>query len=157
MISIKDAKRVEQWVDEAVSQGAKVICGGRRHGLFYEATLLENVKPDMKVSCMEVFGPVAVLAPFLDFAEAVARTNASEFGLQAGVFTNDLHHAFYAFSEMEVGGVMINDVPSFRVDSMPYGGVKESGFGREGVRWSMESMTETKLMVLNNAGRVKST
>ncbi len=148
MITQGDAERVERWVNEAVAGGAKLICGGKRHGAFYEPTLLENVEAHMAVSCQEVFGPVATMQPFVDFEEAVRIANDTTFGLQAGVFTNNLDHAFYAYHELEVGGVIINDVPSFRVDSMPYGGVKDSGFGREGVRYAMEEMTELKLMVL---------
>lgn len=151
LITLDDAKRVEQWVSEALDGGAKLVCGGKRNGVFYEATLVENVNPQMKISCAEVFGPVATLDPFKDFADAIRRVNDSRYGLQAGVFTNNLTHAMDAFNELEVGGVIINDVPSFRVDSMPYGGVKDSGFGREGVRWSMAEMTELRLMVLRNA------
>ncbi|MBI4718054.1 MAG: aldehyde dehydrogenase family protein [Planctomycetes bacterium] len=154
MISEGDARRIEEWVHEAVGGGATVLCGGRRHGVFFEATLLENVDPTMKISCREAFGPVATIEPFSDFREAVRRANHSVYGLQAGVFTHSLDHAFYAFRELDVGGVVINDVPSFRVDSMPYGGIKESGLGREGVRFAMEEMTEIKLLVLSKAGRI---
>ncbi len=154
MISLDDARRVEQWVNDAVGNGAKIICGGNRSGVFFDATLLENVEPHMKVSCAEVFGPVATMQPFTEFTEAVRIANDSVYGLQAGVFTKNIDHAFYAFNELEVGGVVINDVPSFRVDSMPYGGVKDSGLGREGIRFAMEEMTEIRLMVLNNIGRL---
>ena len=154
LITEEDARRVESWVSDAVSVGARVLVGGKRHGLIYEPTLLENVDPGQKVSCVEVFGPVATLQPFEDFAEAVRVVNDSVYGLQAGVFTPNLHHAFYAFNELEVGGVVINDVPSVRVDSMPYGGVKESGLGREGVRFAMEEMTEMRLLLLNKVGRL---
>lgn len=148
LIEESDAQRIEWWMKEAVAGGAKIVCGGKRNGAFFEATILENVRPEMKVSCVEAFGPVATLQPFSDFGEALHIANDSDFGLQAGVFTNNLHHAWRAFHELEVGGVVINDVPSFRVDNMPYGGVKNSGFGREGVRYAIEEMTETKLMVL---------
>ncbi len=151
LISETEAVRVEQWVAEAVAAGARVLCGGRRHGAFYEATWLENVDPRLKISCAEVFGPVAILTPFEDFAAAVRAANDSAFGLQCGVFTRDLRHAFYAYEELEVGGVVVGDIPSFRVDSMPYGGVKQSGLGREGVRYAIEEMTERKLLVLNRA------
>jgi acyl-CoA reductase-like NAD-dependent aldehyde dehydrogenase len=154
MISEYDAKRMEQWVGEAVDGGAKIVCGGRRNGVFYDATLLENVEPHMKISCLEVFGPVATLQPFVDFKEAVRIVNDSVYGLQAGVFTKNIDHAFYAFSELDVGGVVVNDIPSFRVDNMPYGGVKNSGLGREGVRFAMEDMTEIKLLVMNKLGRL---
>ncbi len=153
MISEGEAKRVESWVGKAVDRGAKVLCGGSRTRAFYDATLLENVPDDASVSCKEVFGPVAILEPFSDFHRACDRVNASVFGLQAGVFTESLHNAFYAFDHLDVGGVVINDVPSFRVDSMPYGGVKESGLGREGVRYAIEDMTELRLMVMNSLGR----
>lgn len=149
LITEGDARRIEQWVAEAVAAGARVLCGGRRDGAFYAATYLESVDPRQKVSCVEVFGPVATLQPFDDFADAIRSANDSVYGLQAGVFTRDLQHAFYAYEELDVGGVVINDVPSFRVDSMPYGGVKNSGCGREGVRYAIEEMTEPKLLVLN--------
>ncbi len=154
LITVDDAERIETWVNEAVAAGAKVLCGGRRNGAFLEATYLENVDRRQKVSCHEVFGPVATLQPFETFKEAVAIVNDSDFGLQAGVFTRNIDHAMYAYSELEVGGVVINDMPSFRVDSMPYGGVKDSGLGREGIRYSMEEMTELKLLVLNKLGRL---
>lgn len=149
MITENDAQRVETWVNEAVAGGARVVCGGRRRGAFYEATLLENVDSAAKVSCVEVFGPVAVMQPFEDFAEAVAIVNDSRYGLQVGIFTTDLDRAFFAFENAEVGGVIINDVPSFRVDAMPYGGIKDSGLGREGVRFAIEDMTDIRIMVLN--------
>jgi acyl-CoA reductase-like NAD-dependent aldehyde dehydrogenase len=155
LISEADARRIEQWVNEAVAAGARVLCGGRRSGVFYEATYLENVDPRQKVSCVEVFGPVATLQPFDEFAETVRIANDSVYGLQCGVFTRNLDHAFYAYRELEVGGVIVNDVPSFRVDSMPYGGVKHSGLGREGVRYAIEEMTERKIMVLNRVGMMK--
>jgi len=152
LITVDDAKRIEAWINEAVAAGAKVLCGGQRNGAFFEATYLENVDRRQKVSCHEVFGPVATLQPFDTFKEAVAIVNDSVYGLQAGVFTKNIDHAMYAYNELEVGGVVINDMPSFRVDSMPYGGVKDSGFGREGIRYSMEEMTELRLLVLNNRG-----
>jgi len=153
MISEDEAKRVASWVGEAVERGATVLCGGGRAGAFHDATWLENVPDDASISCKEVFGPVAILEPFSDFRRACDRVNASVFGLQAGVFTESLRNAFYAFDHLDVGGVVINDVPSFRVDSMPYGGVKESGQGREGVRYAIEEMTERRLMVMNGLGR----
>ncbi len=154
LISEADAVRIERWVDEAVASGARLLCGGHRHGVFFEATWLENVDPRQKVSCQEVFGPVATLQPFDRFQDAVQIANDSRYGLQCGVFTPSLDHAMYAYHELEVGGVVINDVPSFRVDSMPYGGVKDSGCGREGVRYAIEEMTERKLLVLNRAGQL---
>lgn len=152
LITEDEARRVESWVNAAVARGARVLCGGRRQGPMYAATLVEGVPDDEPLSGDEVFGPVAVVEPYTSFAEACRRVNASRYGLQAGVFTRDLHAAFYAFRELEVGGVVINDVPSFRVDHMPYGGVKDSGFGREGVRYAIEEMTELRLLVLNRAG-----
>lgn len=149
LISESDAVRVEQWVNEAVAAGARVLCGGRRDGAFYAATYLENVDPRQKVSGREVFGPVATLQPFDDFRDAIRSANDSAYGLQCGVFTRDLKHAFHAYEELDVGGVIVGDVPSMRVDNMPYGGVKESGCGREGVRYAIEEMTERKLLVLN--------
>jgi len=143
-------KRISDWVGEAVSGGATVLTGGKvrddGHNL-YEPTLLTHTTPAMKVIREEVFGPVAVIERVASFEEGIARTNASEFGLQAGVFTNDFRHVKMAHDKIEVGGVMINNVPGFRVDSMPYGGVKGSGFGREGLRYAMEEMTEPRLLV----------
>lgn len=154
LISEQDARRIEQWVEQAVQAGARVLCGGRRNGSFYEPTYLENVDPQLPVSCAEVFGPVATLVPFDDIRAAVRMANDSDYGLQCGVFTKNLDHAFYAFHELEVGGVVINEVPSFRVDSMPYGGVKNSGLGREGVRFAMQEMSEIRALVLNKVGRI---
>lgn len=153
MISRQEAERIEQWVNEAVEGGAELICGGNRNGVFYDATLLESVEPHMKVYCVEAFAPVATLESFVDFKEAIRIVNDTVYGLQAGIFTKNIDHAFYAFNELEVGGVVINDVPSVRVDNMPYGGVRDSGLGREGVRFAMEDMTEIRLLVLNKVGR----
>lgn len=153
LITEEDARRVESWIADAVRRGARMLCGGKRHGRLLEATLVENVPDETELSCREVFGPVAIVEPFSDFAAACARVNASRYGLQAGVFTRNLHSAFYAFNELEVGGVVINDIPSFRVDSMPYGGVKDSGLRREGVRYAIEHLTERRLLVLNRIGR----
>jgi len=148
MITEGDAIRLEEWTREAVAAGARVICGGRRQGAFFEATLLENVRPDLRISCVEAFGPVAVLAPFDDFYDACRAVNDSIYGLQAGVFTPSLEHAWYAYDVLDVGGVIVNDVPSLRADHMPYGGIKESGLGREGVRFAMQDMTEIKMLVI---------
>jgi aldehyde dehydrogenase (NAD+) len=115
-----------------------------------EATVLENVDPKQNVSCMEAFGPVALLQPYRDFEEAIRVVNDSTFGLQAGVFTNDINKAMHAWDELDVGGVLIGDVPSFRVDNMPYGGVKDSGLGREGIRYAIEDMTELRLLVIKD-------
>ncbi len=153
MISEGEARRVEEWVRSAMARGARLLCGGRREGALMEATLLENVPPDEPVSCREVFGPVAILEPFRDFGEALRRVNASDYGLQAGVFTRDLYKAMRAWDEIEAGGVVIGDVPSWRVDHMPYGGVKHSGEGREGVRFAIQEMTEIRLLVLRRLDR----
>lgn len=150
MIDEAAAERLEGWVKEARKGGAKILCGGERKGAMLEATLLEKVPADGKLQRMEAFGPVALLQRFLSFDEALAMVNDSDFGLQAGVFTNDLRHAMHAWDELEQGGVIINDVPSFRVDNMPYGGAKSSGIGREGVRYAIEDMTDVRLMVIRD-------
>lgn len=147
MIDENNAIRVEQWVKDAVNAGAKLLCGGTRKGAFVEPAILTNTRPDMNVSCCEIFGPVVSVEPYTDFEKAVEMVNSSEFGLQAGVFTSNLHKADYAFRNLEVGGVMINEVPTFRIDHMPYGGVKNSGLGREGVRYAMIEMMEPRIMV----------
>ncbi len=154
IISENDAVRIEEWIQEAAERGAKILCGGKRDGVFVEATWLENVRADDSVSSKEVFGPVAVVEPFRDFKDAVAKVNDSAFGLQAGIFTKNIDHVFYAWNELEVGGVVVGDAPSMRVDNMPYGGVKDSGLGREGIRFAMEDMTEIRLLVLNRIGKI---
>ncbi len=152
MITEGDAVRMESWVNDAVSGGARVLCGGKRDGVFFDPTFVENVPAGADLYCKEAFGPVATVEPFSTFAQACDIANNSVFGLQVGVFTRDIHNAFYAWNNLEVGGVVVNDVPSFRVDSMPYGGVKDSGLGREGIRYAIEDMTELRLMVLNRIG-----
>jgi acyl-CoA reductase-like NAD-dependent aldehyde dehydrogenase len=151
MISEGEAKRLEGWIEEAVTKGARLLCGGRREGAMLEATLLENVDRATKLNVEEAFGPVAFLIKFNDFDEALEIVNDSKFGLQAGIFTRDLFKMFDAWDRLDVGGVVINDVPSYRVDNMPYGGVKESGLGREGVRFAMEDMTEIRNLVIRRA------
>ncbi len=148
LISSKEADRIQRWVESAVQTGGKLLCGGGRQGNTIEATLLEDVAADQPLVTQEVFGPVAVLSSFSDFGDALARVNDSTFGLQAGIFTRDIYKAHRAWDELEVGGIVIGDVPSWRVDHMPYGGVKDSGLGREGIRFAMEDMTEIRLMVL---------
>lgn len=148
VITDKDAERLEAWISEAVARGGRVLCGGKRSGRIVEPTLLENVPHDASLCAQEAFGPVAVLEPYDDFAAALARANDSRYGLQAGVFTRDLTKMFRAWDELEVGGVVINDVPSWRADQMPYGGVKESGLGREGIRFAMEEMSELRMLVV---------
>ena len=149
MIDEQAARKVESWIREATEGGARVLCGGGRTGAVLEPTVLVDVAPEMKVSCQEAFAPVLTVDKFSEFSDAVERVNASAYGLQAGVFTNSASDMFYAYRELEVGGVVINDASSFRVDHMPYGGVKESGMGREGVRYAIEEMTEMKLLSLN--------
>ncbi len=151
MITEQAAIKIEGWIREAVNAGARLACGGTRRGALMAPTILENVQPDMKVSCMEAFAPLITLERYSEFAEAVRRVNASSFGLQAGLFTNDLGHALHAFEDLEVGGVVLNDVPTYRIDHMPYGGVKDSGFGREGIRYAIEEMMELKLLVVSPA------
>ncbi|HKW12896.1 MAG TPA: aldehyde dehydrogenase family protein, partial [Candidatus Krumholzibacteria bacterium] len=148
MISEEEAARLETWIRSAVARGARVLAGGRRQGAMLDATLLENVPKDAGVCAKEAFGPVAVLSTFDDFDRALDEVNDSVYGLQAGVFTRDLYKAQRAWDKLEVGGVIVGDVPSWRVDHMPYGGVKESGQGREGVRFAMEEMTEPRLLVV---------
>ncbi|RLT95031.1 aldehyde dehydrogenase family protein [Ketobacter sp.] len=150
MISEAEASRLHGWINDAVAAGATLLCGGDREGTMLQATLLENVDSSQAVCAEEAFGPVAVLAPFDDFDVVIKDINNSRFGLQAGIFTRDLYQAQKAWDELEVGGVVIGDIPSWRVDHMPYGGVKDSGLGREGIRWAMEDMTELRLMVIRN-------
>ncbi len=143
------ADRIMKWIDEAVDRGAKLLAGGGRDGRLIEPTVLTDVPPTAKVSCDEVFGPVVHIERYKEFDEALRWVNNSRFGLQAGVFTKDMKKAFDAYRALEVGGVIVNDYPSFRVENMPYGGVKDSGVGREGIRYAIEEMTELKLMVVN--------
>jgi len=149
MITEEDAIRTESWVNEAVKDGAKVLIGGRRDGAFYYPTVLENVKPEMKVMALEVFAPVVSLVSFEDFSEAVKLVDNSIYGLQAGIFTENIGNAFQAIKGIKVGSVIINDVPTYRADNMPYGGVKESGIGREGVKFAIEEMTDIKMVCFN--------
>ena len=151
MISEDEAKRVESWVEEAISEGARVLTGGKREGSVYHPTIIENSKAGMKVNYQEVFAPVITVTPYEDFKEAVKAVDNSKYGLQAGVFTKDIDRIRYAFENIEVGGVIIGDVPTYRIDHMPYGGVKESGNAREGVRYAIDEMTEPRLMVLKFA------
>ena len=148
MIDVKEAARLDDWIKEAVAGGAKLLCGGQRDGAMLAATLLEDVSRSAKLNTEEAFGPVAFFTRFKTFDEALHIVNDSKFGLQAGIFTRDLFHMLKAWDVLDVGGVVINDVPSYRVDNMPYGGVKDSGLGREGVRFAMEDMTEIRNLVI---------
>jgi glyceraldehyde-3-phosphate dehydrogenase (NADP+) len=152
MINLEAAKQTEEWIEEAVGMGARIACGGKRSGAMFEPTILENVIPDLRISWLEAFAPVVVIYPYSDYSKALEAVNYSIYGLQAGVFTNDLRKAFEAYEVLDVGGVMINDIPTFRIDHMPYGGVKQSGVGREGVRYAIEEMTELRLLALNLKG-----
>jgi glyceraldehyde-3-phosphate dehydrogenase (NADP+) len=149
MIDEAAARRAEEWVLEAVAGGARVLAGGRRKGNFMEPTVLTDTRPSMKVCSEEVFAPVVSIEPYAAFEDAVGLVNTGRYGLQAGVFTSDLGRVFKAFETLDVGGVVANDLPTYRVDNMPYGGVKMSGFGREGVRYAIEEMTEPRLLVVN--------
>jgi len=148
MISEEEATRLQDWIQSAIANGGKLLCGGKREKAVLEATLLEDVPKSEKICAEEAFGPVAVLSKFSDFNKALSEVNDSTFGLQAGIFTQNIYKAYKAWDFLDVGGVIIGDVPSWRVDHMPYGGVKNSGLGREGIRWAMEDMTEVKLLVL---------
>ena len=148
MIDVKEAARLDSWIQAAVADGAKLLVGGKREGAMLEATLLEGVGRKAALYAEEAFGPVAILSKFTDFHDALAEVNDSKFGLQTGVFTRDLFKMFDAWDHLDVGGVVIGDVPSYRVDNMPYGGVKDSGLGREGVRFAMEDMTEIRNLVI---------
>jgi len=148
MIDVKEAARLDGWIQSAAGAGATLLCGGKREGAMLEATLLEGVPRTEKLYIEEAFGPVAILSRFTDFEAALDEVNDSKFGLQAGIFTRDLFKMLTAWDRLEVGGVVIGDVPSYRVDNMPYGGVKDSGLGREGVRFAMEDMTEIRNLII---------
>ena len=149
LIRESDAIRATDWIQEAVRGGARLLCGGSRKGSMLEPTVLTGTRPDMKVNCQEIFAPVVTVEPYDEFDEALRQINNSPYGLQAGIFTRDAKLMFQAFEELEVGGLLAGDVPTFRIDHMPYGGVKDSGIGREGLRYAIEEMTEPKLMVMN--------
>ena len=150
MIEEAEAARVDAWVKEAVAAGARVLTGGKRlGGAFYAPTVLTHVPVDAKVCREEVFAPLVGVFPFTNFGDALTEVNRSSFGLQAGVFTSNLDHTLQAFDGIDAGGVIVNDVPTWRIDHMPYGGVKDSGLGREGPRYTIEEMTEPKLLVIN--------
>src|SRR6266849_1286554 len=149
LIREQDAIRAQQWVEEAVSAGAKLLIGGHRQGSLMEATVLTNTRQEMRVNCEEVFAPVKTVEPYSDFGQALAEINASPYGLQSGLFTRDAVLIFRAYEELEVGSLIVGDTPTFRIDHMPYGGVKDSGLGREGLRYAIEEMTERRLLVMN--------
>jgi acyl-CoA reductase-like NAD-dependent aldehyde dehydrogenase len=149
MISVEAAERAASWLQDAVQQGAKIVVGGTHEGPWFQPTVIENVTPDMFVVCKEVFAPILNLIPYRELEDAIVQANTSIYGLQAGVFTQDLDVAFHAARKLEVGGVIINDTSNYRIDQMPYGGMKQSGMGREGVKYAIEEMTELKLIVLN--------
>jgi acyl-CoA reductase-like NAD-dependent aldehyde dehydrogenase len=149
LIRESDAARASDWIQEAVRGGARVLAGGARRGSLLEPTVLTGTRSEMRVNCQEIFAPVVTVEAYDDFSEAVREINRSAYGLQAGIFTHDARLLFQAFEELEVGGVIAGDVPSFRTDQMPYGGVKDSGLGREGLRYAIEDMTELRLLVMN--------
>jgi acyl-CoA reductase-like NAD-dependent aldehyde dehydrogenase len=149
LIRESDAVRASEWVQEAVRGGARLLSGGQRRGAMLEPTVLTGTRPEMKVNCQEIFGPVVTVEPYDDFNQALRQINNSSYGLQAGIFTRDAKLLFNAYEELEVGALIAGDVPAFRIDHMPYGGVKDSGLGREGLRYAIEEMTEPKLLVMN--------
>jgi acyl-CoA reductase-like NAD-dependent aldehyde dehydrogenase len=149
LIRESDAVRASDWIQEALRGGARVLCGGQRRGPVLEPTVLTGTRPEMKVNCQEIFAPVVTVEPYDDFNQALRQINSSPYGLQAGLFTRDAKLIFNAYEELEVGGLIAGDVPGFRIDHMPYGGIKDSGLGREGLRYAIEEMTEPKLLVMN--------
>ncbi len=150
MIEESQAIRVQSWIQSAVDAGARILTGGERNRQFHQLTILENAPVDQPVMFREIFGPAFCIQPFDEFRTVIEDVNHSTFGLQTGLFTNDFNRVFYAFENLEVGGVVINDVPSVRADAQPYGGIKDSGVGREGVRSSIEEFTELKALILKN-------
>ena len=152
VITESDGERLKKWIDEALDAGGNLLCGGGREGAMVEATLLENVPKHLPICAEEAFGPVAVLSRFSDFDQALREVNESPFGLQAGLFTKSIDHMLRAWDELVVGGVIVGDIPSWRVDNMPYGGVKDSGLGREGIKYAIEDMTERRLLVIRSQG-----
>jgi len=150
LVSEAEAVRLEKWIQDAVNGGGRLLTGGKRSGAFLEPTVIENAPTTCALEAEEAFGPVCTWRTFQRWDEAIAMANHSKYGLQCGVFTSDFQRAFAAFEQLQVGGVVLNDVPTSRVDSMPYGGVKESGFGREGLRYAMEEMTEIKVLLVKD-------
>jgi acyl-CoA reductase-like NAD-dependent aldehyde dehydrogenase len=152
LINEDATKRVVEWIAEAVSGGARLLCGGVREGATVTPAILTGTTAGMQVNCKEIFGPVVTVERFSNFDAALATINDSDFGLQAGLFTRDFVRITRAFEVLEVGGVMVGEVPTFRIDHMPYGGVKDSGLGREGLRYAIEETTEPRLLAVNTAG-----
>ena len=151
MIDEQSAVRIQSWVDEAIAEGASLLTGGYRENAVVQPTVLSNTRPGMKVEDEEIFGPVLTLNSYKTFDEAIERAADSRYGLQGGIFTNNLQRAFQALDDWDVGGLMINDVSIYRIDNMPFGGWKQSGVGREGTRYAMEEMTDIKFLVVNYA------
>ncbi|MEM8533360.1 MAG: aldehyde dehydrogenase family protein [Chloroflexota bacterium] len=149
LIRESDGQRVREWLDEACAAGAEVLVGGRVEQSVVEPTIVVNASPELRVNCQEIFAPVVTIETYIDFDDALRLVNHSEYGLQAGIFTRDIQLIFHAYETLDVGGVMVNEVPTWRSDAMPYGGVKQSGFGREGLKYAIEEMTEPKVLVLN--------
>jgi acyl-CoA reductase-like NAD-dependent aldehyde dehydrogenase len=149
LINAQAAERVAAWLDEARAAGAQIVAGGGVRGSIVEPTVITGAGPELQVNCREIFAPVVTVQPYDAFADALEAANNSDYGLQAGVFTNSIDLAWQAYDALEVGGVLINDVPTWRVDHMPYGGIKQSGFGREGLKYAIEEMTEPRLLVFN--------
>jgi len=143
---------MEIWIQEAAKTGAKILTGGTRNGAFVSPTILTNVAATCQLNCEEVFGPVCVIHTFDKLSEVIKSINSSRYGLQAGIFTSNINQINYTFENLHVGGVVVNDVPSARVDSMPYGGIKDSGVGREGIVYAMEEMSEMKVILMKNTG-----
>ena len=150
MIKETEASRVNKWVDKAIKKGAKALVRGELNGVLLDPILLENVDESLEVYKDEVFGPVVILEKYKNFEKGIAKINSSRFGLQAGVYTQNLHKMMYAWNHLDVGGVIINDIPSFRVDNMPYGGVKDSGLGREGIQSAIRDMQEERMLVIKS-------
>ncbi|WYP26768.1 aldehyde dehydrogenase family protein [Alkalihalobacillus sp. FSL W8-0930] len=146
LINPKETDRLKSWIQEAKERGATIEIGGNVQGTVFEPTVITGATKDLSVNCQEAFGPIVTIEPYGDIDEAIAKVNDSEYGLQAGIYTKEVSIAFKAADELEVGGVIINDIPSFRVDNMPYGGVKNSGVGKEGIKYSTEEMTELKFI-----------
>src|SRR5690606_22190467 len=148
MIHPRETERIMDWVEKAVQSGAKIGCGGKIEGRVLQPTVLLDVDQKMEVVCKEAFAPIVSIVPYQSLDEAIAYVNDSNYGLNAAIFTRDINQAFYAAKQLEAGGIIINDIPTFRVDHMPYGGIKESGYGREGIKYAVQEMTELKFVTI---------